>query len=214
MKVSIIISTYNAEKYISRAIRSCMEQSMPKKDYEIIVVDDGSTDNTRYILESFGDWIRVISLGENKGLPYASNVGIKNSLSRFVVRVDADDFIHEDLLKAEYLYLSLNNGIDAVSCDYYIVDDRENTLERRSANKSPIACGIMFRKDYLVGIGLYDEKFLLMEDEDLRIRFLRKYTIYNIPLPLYRYRMHDNNSTRNTDEVSKYRKLLESKHGL
>ena len=214
MKVSIIISTYNAEKYISRAIRSCMEQSMPKKDYEIIVVDDGSTDNTRYILESFGDWIRVIWLGENKGLPYASNVGIKNSLSRFVVRVDADDFIHEDLLKAEYLYLSLNNGIDAVSCDYYIVDDRENTLERRSANKSPIACGIMFRKDYLVGIGLYDEKFLLMEDEDLRIRFLRKYTIYNIPLPLYRYRMHDNNSTRNTDEVSKYRKLLESKHGL
>ena len=187
---------------------------MPKKDYEIIVVDDGSTDNTRYILESFGDWIRVIWLGENKGLPYASNVGIKNSLSRFVVRVDADDFIHEDLLKAEYLYLSLNNGIDAVSCDYYIVDDRENTLERRSANKSPIACGIMFRKDYLVGIGLYDEKFLLMEDEDLRIRFLRKYTIYNIPLPLYRYRMHDNNSTRNTDEVSKYRKLLESKHGL
>lgn len=214
MKVSIIISTYNAEKYISRAIRSCMEQSMPKKDYEIIVVDDGSTDNTRYILESFGDWIRVIWLGENKGLPYASNVGIKNSLSRFVVRVDADDFIHEDLLKTEYLYLSLNNDIDAVSCDYYIVDDSENTLERRSANKSPIACGIMFRKDYLVGIGLYDEKFLLMEDEDLRIRFLRKYTIYNIPLPLYRYRMHDNNSTGNTDEVSKYRKLLESKHGL
>ena len=214
MKVSIIISTYNAEKFISRAVRSCIEQSMTKDDYEIIIVDDGSTDNTRYILESFGDWIRVISLEENKGLPYASNVGIKNALSRFVVRVDADDFIHEDLLKTEYLYMSLNNDIDAVSCDYYMVDDGENTLERRSANKSPIACGIMFRKDYLISIGLYDEKFLLMEDEDLRIRFLKKYSIYNIPLPLYRYRMHDNNSTKNTDEVSKYNKLLESKHGL
>lgn len=214
MKVSIIITTYNAEKYISRAIRSCIEQSMTKNDYEIIVVDDGSTDNTNYILESFGDWIQVISLGENKGLPYAANIGIKNALSRFVVRVDADDFIHEDLLKTGYLYMSLNNDIDAVSCDYYIIDDKENIIERRSANQSPIACGIMFRKDHLINIGLYDEKFLLMEDEDLRIRFLKKYSIYNIPLPLYRYRMHDNNSTKNAGEMNKYGKLLKSKHGL
>ena len=104
MKVSIIVAAYNAEKFISRAVRSCIEQSMDKKDFEILVIDDGSTDNTKFILESFGEWIRVISLDSNKGLAYASNVGIKNAHSRFVVRVDADDYIHEDLLKMEYLY--------------------------------------------------------------------------------------------------------------
>lgn len=214
MKISIIIAAYNAELYISRAIRSCLEQSMEKKDYEIIVVDDGSTDNTQRVLSSFGDWIKVINLEKNMGMPYACNIGIRNSLSRFVVRVDSDDYIHEDMLKVEYLYLSLNNEIDSVACDYYMVDENENTIKRMSAKEAPIACGILFRKDKLISIGLYDEKFLLWEDEDLRIRYLKKFSIHNIPLPLYRYRMHQNNNTKNMNKAEKYRKLLNKKHKI
>jgi len=214
MKVSVIIATYNSERYISRAIRSCIEQSMDKKDYEIIVIDDGSTDNTKYILKSFEGWIRSIVLEKNMGLPYACNIGIRNALSRFVIRVDADDYVHEDLLKVLYLYLSLNEDMDGVACDYLLVDDKEHVLARKRAAEEPIACGVLFRKDYLVDIGLYDESFRLAEDEDLRIRYQRKYKIYYVPLPLYRYRMHPDNATKKTEQVSFYREKLKEKHGL
>lgn len=213
MKVSVILATYDCERYIGRAIRSLIGQSFRKEDYEIIVVDDGSTDHTGQILETFGDWIRVINLGEHKGLPYACNEGIRKALSRFVVRVDADDYVHEDLLGVEYLYLSLNEHFDAVACDYYVVDDRERIIERKNADTDPIACGIMFRKDNLVAAGLYDEEFLMLEEVDLRIRYLQKFNIHRIELPLYRYRMHKSNITRDTETVKRYRDMLVKKHG-
>lgn len=214
MKASIIIGTYNSGKYISRAIRSCLEQSMDRKDYEVIVVDDGSTDNTEQILKSFGNWIKVIKLETNMGLPCACNVGIKAALSRFVIRVDADDYVNEDLLKVEHLYLTMNNDIEAVACDYLVVDENENVLERKNAEKEPIACGILFRKDKLIDIGLYDETFHLCEDEDLRIRYLKKHNIYRIPLPLYRYRMHENNITKEKDRMKIYKTKLHKKHNI
>jgi len=213
MKVSVIVATYNCERYISRAIRSLIEQSFPKQDYEIIVVDDGSTDHTLQILESFGVRIKVITLGKHKGLPYACNDGIKKALSRFVVRVDADDYVHEDLLRVEYLYLAQNEHLDAVACDYYIVDESEKVIARKNAGTDPIACGIMFRKDNLVAIGLYDENFLMLEDADLRIRYSQKFNIYRIELPLYRYRMHESNITKNKELAKYYRNKLIEKHG-
>jgi len=213
MKVSVIIATYNYEQYIGRAIRSAIDQSLPKEDYEIIVVDDGSTDHTRQILESFGDWIKVIAFKEHKGLPHACNEGIRKALSRFVVRIDADDYAHEDLLRVEYLYLSLNPHLDAVACDYYIVDENENHIARKNADTEPIACGIMFRKDNLVTVGLYDEKFLMLEDADLRLRYLQKFNIHRIELPLYRYRMHKTNITRDKEAMQRYQNMLLEKHG-
>lgn len=212
MKVSVIICAYNSEKFISRTIRSCIEQSLSRDDFEIIVVDDGSTDNTKNVLASFGDWIRVLTLPKNMGLPYACNVGIKQALSRYVVRVDADDYIHEDFLKVGYLFLSENQNLDSVAFDYYHVDDREEKISKMDAKENPIACGIFFRKDQLIDLGLYDENFRLGEDEDLRIRFLQKHTITYIPLPLYRYRKHENNSTNNVARVEKYNKMLRDKH--
>lgn len=214
MKVSVIIPTYNREKYIGRAIRSLLEQSWPKENYEIIVVNDGSTDNTKAVLSAFGNLIKVINLEENKGLPYACNLGIKNALSRFVVRVDDDDYVQEDFLKTLYNFLSMNENFDAVCCDYYLVDEKEKVLERRNAKIHPIACGIMFRKDNLVDVGLYDENFLSKEDEDLRIRYLKKYNIHRIELPLYRYMQHPKRMSNNKENIKKYEKLLRKKHRL
>jgi dienelactone hydrolase len=86
-------------------------------------------------------------------------------------------------------------------------------MEWVESSKKPIACGIMFRKDLLFDIGLYDEKFRAREEEDLRKRFEKKHSIYHIPLPLYRYRMHDSNLTKNKKEMTKYKKKLAKKHG-
>lgn len=213
MKISVIVATYNCERYISRSIRSLIDQSLPKKDFEIIVVDDGSTDRTRVILETFGDWIRTIEMPKHSGLPAACNEGIRKALGRYVVRVDADDYIHEDMLRVEYLYMSLNPHFDAVACDYYLVDETEKVVERRDPVTHPIACGILFKKDCLVDIGLYDESFLALEDEELRIRFLKKYNIQRIELPLYRYRMHGANLSKNKARIDHYQNLLNKKHG-
>lgn len=210
MNTSIIITAYNAERYIGRAVRSCIRQSIG--NHEVIVVDDGSTDNTVSVLESFGEWIKLIKLGGNYGLPHAANVGIRASTGQMVMRVDADDYVHEDILKVGYLYLAMNKQYGAVAFDYLRVDDKEDIIERVSSKSVPIACGILFRKDLLVDIGLYDEQFRILEDEDLRYRFIEKHSIYNISLPLYRYRKHNDNMTNSTEIVKKYRELLNAKH--
>lgn len=212
MEISVIIPVHNCEKYIERALRSALTQSFPKKEYEIIVVDDGSTDSTKKILNTFKDMVRVITFKKNKGLSYARNYAIKNALGKFVICLDADDYVSRDLLQIERLFLTNNHHIDAVSCDYFVVNDNEDFVERHNAAENPIACGIMFYKDKLVKVGLYDETFLVLEDLDLRKRYLEKFNIYNIPLPLYRYRNHGASLTKKRDHMEYYKRKLHQKH--
>lgn len=211
--VSIIITTYNYAHYLERAIRSALDQSLSNDQYEIIVVNDCSTDRTEDILDNWKHLVRVFNMPENVGLAGARNVGIKKARGQFVVFLDADDYIHRDLLYAEKLFLTENNGLDAVSCNYIYVDERGNHMEVVDATEQPIACGIMFRKDFLYEIGLYDETFRAREEEDLRLRWLKKFNIYNLVLPLYRYRMHDSNLTKNAEAMDKFKDVLETKHG-
>jgi hypothetical protein len=102
--------------------------------------------------------------------------------------------------------------MDAVACDYLMVDDDEVILGRGNVDQDPIACAIMFRIEHLIDIGLYDEQFFSLEDEDLRLRFLKKYSINRVKLPLYRYRRHKNNMTNNVERLGFYRTLLVEKH--
>ena len=128
------------------------------------------------------------------------------------VQTCALPILHRDLLLIQKTFLSENNSIAAVSTDYYLVNENGRHLKHVNAALNPIACGIMFRKDLLFDIGLYDEGFRAREEEDLRIRFLKKYSIYNIVLPLYRYRKHDMNLTNDTSIMKKYKKRLSKKH--
>lgn len=210
--VSIIITAHNYANYVERAIRSALDQSLSKNEYEIIVVNDASTDHTYDILENYIDEVRVFNLEKNLGLSGARNFGIQKAKGQFIVFLDADDYIHKDLLKVEKLFLEENNSLDAVSTDYYLVDERGGRIRHVNAEKEPIACGIMFRKDFLYDIGLYDESFRAREEEDLRIRWTQKYNIYNLIIPLYRYRMHDSNLTKNEEAMHQHKELLDSKH--
>ena len=123
--VSVIIPAHNQEKYIGRCIRSAMNQNFAHGTFEIIVVNDGSTDRTDYALKLFDEDIRVFTSKENLGLPGALNLGIRNARGRFVVRIDGDDYVHEEYLNVLSLFLMLNDEIDAVSCDYVKVGDHE-----------------------------------------------------------------------------------------
>ena len=210
--ISVIITTRNYQRYVERAIRSVLDQSMPKDQYEVVVVNDASTDHTRSVLENYEHDVRVIHLETNVGLAAARNRGIEKAKGQFVVFVDADDYVQKNLLLVASMYLHMNRQIDAVAVDYLLVDERGGVLERVSAKEKPIACGIMFRKDLLYDVGLYDEAFRAREEEDLRIRFLKRYAIYNIELPLYRYRQHGNNLTKNHAEMRRHAVMLADKH--
>lgn len=207
LDISVIIPVYNREKYIGRALRSILNQSIDKSRYEIIVIDDASTDNSEKIIKKYSKEITLISNKKNLGLPASLNKGINNAKGRFVIRIDSDDYVHKDFLKIPYLFLTLNSDFDAVSLDYYKVDDRENIISKNNCITDPIGCGIMFRHENLVEIGLYDEKQLLHEEKELRLRFEKKYSIKRIQLPLYRYRMHDSNMSEDTELNFKFKGL-------
>ena len=211
-KITVIIPVFNREKYISRCLRSLLNQNLEKNFFEIIVINDGSTDKTKFVLDMYKEDITIINNKKNLGLPKSLNKGIKKSRSTYIVRVDSDDYVNENFLKFLYLFLEENRDIDAVSCDYLLVDDKEIVLSREDCFKKPIACGIMFRSKDLENIGLYDEDLILHEEKDLRIRFLKKYKIFQVKLPLYRYRRHDQNITNNRRIFRSEMKKLKSKN--
>ena len=109
------------------------------------------------------------------------------------------------------MFISENPDYDAVSCDYLLVDDKEQTIKRVNCLKNPIGCGIMFKTNHLIEIGLYNEQFLLHEEKELRARFEKKYSISRVPLPLYRYRKHSSNMTNDKKKYKKKLKMLKKK---
>ena len=212
--VSLVVAVRNQEKYIGRCIRSILNQTYPRGDYEVIVVNDASTDQTKFALELFENEIKLINNEAQKGLPGSLNVGIRSARGRFVVRIDGDDYVHTEYVNILSMHLALNPWMDAVACDYNLVSNNDEVIERMNCEEKPIGCGIMFRIDQLVDLGLYDEQFLLHEDKDLRIRFLERHEIHRVALPLYRYRRHDENMTNDHESMNGYMDQLSAKHGV
>ena len=110
-KISVIVAAYNQEQFIGRCLRSLLHQTLPHDDYEIIVVDDGSTDNTSYALELFCDpfesVVKVLTNKKNLGLPASLNRAIRKASAPFIVRVDSDDYVNSEFLKILHLLFYL-----------------------------------------------------------------------------------------------------------
>ena len=197
-KVTICIPTYNRDYYLGRCIRSILNQNFPKESYEIIVVNDGSTDKTDLVLNSFSDDIKVIKNKKKIGLSRSLNKAIIKSSGKYFLRLDSDDYVNENYINFLFNTLDYNrNTFDGVKCDYYLGDDKENIIKRCDADKKPIACGIIFKVKDLFEIGMYNEKIKIFEEIDLikRLNKKKRFKIFRIPIPLYRYRMHRSNMT-------------------
>ncbi len=216
-KISVIVSAYNQERFIGRCLRSLLNQTLIHSEYEIIVINDGSTDRTSYAIDLFVDpfnsVVKLIKNDFNLGLPASLNKALKVSQAKYVVRVDSDDFVNSNFLNFLYCYLEMNQIVDAVACDYLLIDDMERELKKCNCLEEPIACGILFQKQHLFNIGLYDEQFLCKEEQDLMIRFKKKYNLDRLNLPLYRYRRHEGNMTNDRQMMEDHKKNLILKHG-
>ena len=128
MLVSIIITNYNYGNYLHRCIRSCLNQSMPINNFEVIIVDDSSKDNSNDIIEEYKSLpnFRYLRNKKNFGVAKSANNAIKKSKGKYVVRVDSDDYINKDLANILSFYLEENPDKLGVSCDYYLINDRKN----------------------------------------------------------------------------------------
>lgn len=201
---SIIITTYNYGMYIDECIQSCLNQEN-FYDFEVIVVDDGSTDDTQVRLKKYADNRLKVFVIENAGIEAASNFGINKALGKYIVRVDADDKLASNFLNVT------NSQIDQDHYQFYyanyrIIDSESNELEEiklPAFNEEEIlsrgdflATGTAYNKQALLDIGLYSEQVRNcgLENYELIIKMLKKnYRGKLIEDSLFYYRRHASN---------------------
>ncbi len=198
MEISVIVTNYNYGRFIGRCLRSLTDQSVSQNRFEIVVVDDASTDDSRAIIGLFADRIKAINLHSNGGLSNASNIAINASTGRYIVRVDSDDFVHRDFLHTLLLgFELLGRECEAISTDYLLVDSSGEYIGYGSQELNPIACGIAFKMDALESLGYYTNNLRFGEDTDLKHRFDDSgYRQVHVNLPLYRYVQHTDSLSR------------------
>lgn len=176
--VSVIMSVFNEEKCIKNAIDSILAQTFT--DFEFIIIDDGSTDNTRDIVKSYDDKRIVLIQQPNKGLTASLNVGIKQSKGKYIARQDADDTSYPSRLMKQIEVFTNNNslvvlatrgliktGIYSYNSPFYSNVDIKHKIKLRNVL---IHSSVMIRKDVFESAGLYNEKYLTSQDYDAWIR--------------------------------------------
>ena len=131
MDISFIIPSYNSGKTIKKAINSILKQDNNSLEYEIIVVDDGSTDNTEEIIENLNENIKFIKK-ENGGVSSARNRGIKEATGEYIVFVDSDDYISKTLLKDIEKYVE--KDIDLIKWSPTLVDKKGKNIKQPNIN--------------------------------------------------------------------------------
>ena len=196
MKVSVIITAYNCERFIQKALNSVLAQNFSPQEYEIIAVNDGSTDNTLNLLKEFQDKITIIDQC-NKGFVEARNTSIQSVKGENVIILDADDYLDKEMLCKAVNLLECNPDYQCVYTDRYEVDIVDNSIKRIFVGKDNIfnmlAAGVLFRRHVFDVIGLYED--LLFEEYDFMIRFTKKFRSYYLREPLYYYVKHGSNMT-------------------
>ena len=113
MKVSIIIRAYNSEKTIKRALESALNQDFPKQDFEVIVIDDGSTDRTLKILKPYQKKIRLIKQ-KHQGAIKSANLGFRIAQGKYLILLDSDDYFEPNILRKTTAILDKNPKINFV----------------------------------------------------------------------------------------------------
>lgn len=204
--VSVIIHTYNNEKFIGETIDSVLGQTY--SDYEIIVVDDGSVDRTHDALLPYLHKIRY-HYKENGGIASAKNAGIRLSEAEFIAFLDHDDLWVPDKLDVQMKYFAANPQVGLVYGKYASFrGDTELRIKpekgysgwifTRLLSKSIIQTStVMVKRECLDVVGQYDESFILADEYDMFLRIAKRYQCGFVDKVITRYRVHDANASKN-----------------
>ena len=219
-KVTVLMSVYNGEKYLQEAIDSILGQTF--KDFEFLIVNDGSTDKTEEILKSYNDpRIKIIDNEKNIGLTKSLNKGLKLTRGEYIARMDADDVSMPERLEKEVVFLDNNKNMGLVGTYYFETNENGKVLYiTRPLNDSKALKekllminqfghgSVMFKKECIEKVGLYRREFKSAQDYDLWLRISEKYNIANLPEPLYKRRLNiDSISVNKKKQQDKYAKL-------
>lgn len=200
-RVSVIMPVCNAENVVKTAVESILAQSL--SDFEFIIVDDGSTDQTVKVIRSFKDnRIRLVCQSQKKGVAATLNTGLRQTTSPYIARMDADDIAHKDRLAIQINYLDRHHDIGVVcswvkiidkegketGCLHYPTSDKrlKRLLFRRNCIIHPT---VVVRKAFLMQYGGYDEDLEGAEDYDLWLRLALHTRFHTVSRELLWYRL-------------------------
>ena len=213
-KVSVVMSTFNDELTIENSVKSILEQTYT--NYEFLIMDDCSTDNTYKILEKFKESDNQIKIFKNKsnlGLTKSLNILIQNSTGEYIVRQDADDISHKMRISIQ-IDTMLQNNLDFCSTRAYIMGTQKLIpglsfyipLKILIKYKNPIIHGsLVISKKVFENVGNYNESYYYAQDYELIKRFIfRKLKYKIIKKPLYVLNMKNNISNKFLDQQNKY----------
>ena len=219
-KITVYITNFNYEKWINQAILSVLDQKF--QDFELLIIDDGSTDNSRELIETYRQNPKIqIIYQSNKGLNATNNVALKKSKGKYIMRLDADDFLHVDALEVMSTELDTDGELGLICPNYFYVEADGEIIgeEIRHDFESDVklldqpahgAC-TMIRKTFLEDLGGYDESYTCQDGYELWVKFTRDYKVGNIQKSLFYYRQHGSNLTSSETKILDTRSKINRK---
>jgi len=225
--ISVVIPTYNYGCFICDAVDSTLRQTLPAA--EVIVVDDGSTDDTGERLKSFGARVRYVRQ-ENGGISVARNTGIKLSRGDWIALLDSDDIWHPQKLERQWSVLQRRPDVGAISVDFrwfWNPLDIAVELERKYSGEARVesisqwkfvfgyhfsgGSGALINRACFDRVGLFDETLRAAEDLEMWVRLTNRYRLLRIRDPLVYMRVHANSlSTQSVVMEKNHRDAIET----
>lgn len=225
-KVTVLMAVYNGERFLSEAVESILAQTF--RDFEFLIINDGSTDRTRYILASYNDpRIRIVDNEQNIGLTKSLNRGLALARGEYIARQDADDRSHSSRLEKQVSFMDEHPnvvllGTQAVTIDESGIRFRNKPMMNKATSALAIRwqllfdsafihTSVMFRRRVIYDLlGGYDENLNKNQDMELWCRVAGKHEVANLPEILVEYRYTVDSISRNysTKDVQKVKDIL------
>jgi len=203
-EILVVVTAHNYGRFLTRCLNSVLDQTYD--DWHLVLVDDGSSDNTPDIIRHYADNSRIDVLRlSGLGLARAANAGIRTKESRWIFRLDADDWLEPQCLERLHR-AAMSSGFHLVYPDINIVDVHGNFIQKRVQSyeiegpgneRSPLSSGCLYQRICWQELGGYNEALQYQEDFDFWLKFIEKFQTFHLGEALYNYRQHNGSMSTN-----------------
>jgi len=219
-KVTVYTVSRDYARYLPQAVKSVINQTF--RDWELIIINDGSTDDTEEVLRHFESDPRIRIVHQPpRGLPPSCNAAIALATGDYIVRLDADDYFDENALLILAGVLDSHPKVGLVYPDYFLISSDGEVLEhvRREKIGDDVGlldlpahgAGAMIRRHFFLEVGGYDESVDCQDGYDLWLKFIDRYQVRNVNLPLFYYRRHPVSLSANQERILRARRALKER---
>ena len=220
--ITIYTINHNYGKFLSKSIDSVLSQTY--KNFELIIIDDGSKDNSKEILKKYQNNNKCkIFFQKNIGLVNSINKVLRIAKGKFIIRLDADDYFSKDAIKTLHSTM-VKNKASIIFPDYYLIDESENIINRVKRhnfrtkvnlyNQPAHGACTMYKRNILLEVGGYSKEFDCQDGVDMWLKVINKYKIININKPLFYYRQHSQSLTKNIKKIFKTKQKIFEKANI